>query len=88
MDESGNEIRNYYEELKNKLPDNRDNRGKRHVLAFVILSFFLAILRSSSKLNYSIIHRIMQRNHEFFKNQVGEVSIRPINARKEITFTN
>jgi len=78
MDESGNEIRNYYEELKNKLPDNRDNRGKRHVLAFVILSFFLAILRSSSKLNYSIIHRIMQRNHEFFKNQVGEVSIRPI----------
>jgi len=78
MNESGNEIKNYYKELKENLSDYRDNRGKRHVFAFVVFSFLLAILRSSSKLNYSIIHRIMQRDHEFLINEVGEASVHAI----------
>ena len=30
--------------LKNELPEHRDNRGKRHPLAFVIAAFVLATL--------------------------------------------
>ena len=44
--------------LKNELPEHRDNRGKRHPLAFVIAPFALATLIGRQKL--SSIHRFMR----------------------------
>ena len=78
MNESENNITNYFKELQNKLKDFRDKRGKRHELSFVILSFFIAILRSCGKLNYSVIHRSMKRDFEYLKNLVGENYTKPV----------
>lgn len=47
--------------LQSQLSDPRDNRGKKHDLGFVILSFFLAILETTGHLNRQKIHRQMQR---------------------------
>ena len=57
------EIAKYYLEIKAYLPDNRSNIGKRHELAFVLVSFLVAILRSNGKLSLSQIHRTMNREH-------------------------
>lgn len=46
------------------ITDLRDNRGKTHELAFVLVGFMLAILRFSGKLNLSKIHRMMVRDYE------------------------
>jgi len=78
MDESGNEVKNFYMELQKKISDSRDNRGKRHILVFVIFSFFIAILRSPGKLNYSLIQRNMVRDHVYFQNILLEVKVLPI----------
>ncbi len=78
MNESENNIMDYFKEIQNKLKDFRDNRGKRHELAFVILSFFIAILRSSGKLNYSVIHRSMLRDYENLKRIIGEKSMQSV----------
>ncbi len=67
MSESSNNSKDYFTELQTKLTDSRDNRGKKHHLAFVILSFFIAILSSSGKLNVSLIHRKMLSNKEFLR---------------------
>ncbi len=40
MNPNENEIKLYYQELQSQLEDGQDSRGKRHDLAFVILSFF------------------------------------------------
>jgi len=39
MDKSKDKTNEYFTELKIKLQDFRDNRGKKHTLAYVILSF-------------------------------------------------
>ncbi len=44
--------------LKNELPEHRDNRGKRHPLALVIVAFVLATRVGRQKL--SSIHRFMR----------------------------
>ena len=51
------QISSFVNMLKNELPDNRDNRGKRHSLVFVIVAFVLATLTGRQKL--SSIHRFM-----------------------------
>jgi len=48
---------NFVELLKRDLPDPRDNRGKRHSLAFVIAAFVLATLTGRQRL--SGIHRFI-----------------------------
>jgi hypothetical protein len=47
---SGEQINGFVGLLKNDLPDPRDNRGKRHSLAFVIVGFVLATLVGRQKL--------------------------------------
>jgi hypothetical protein len=50
--------------LQKNLEDSRDIRGKKYELAFVLLSFILAIVRSYSTLSTSSIHRQMNRMHD------------------------
>ena len=45
--------------MQAKLLDSRDIRGKRHELAFVVVLFLIAILRTDKKLTVSVIHRSM-----------------------------
>jgi hypothetical protein len=52
--------------LKNELPEHRDNRGKRHPLAFVIAAFVLATLVGRQKL--SSIHRFMRNRADWHTN--------------------
>ena len=54
---SGEQIGGFVDLLKNDLPDLRDNRGKRHSLAFVIVGFVLATLVGRQTL--SGIHRFI-----------------------------
>jgi predicted transposase YbfD/YdcC len=50
--------------LQDKLPDYRDNRGKRHELSFVVVNFMLAIIQSYTALSMSGILRQMERGHD------------------------
>ncbi len=50
--------------MQEKLPDSRDNRGKRHELAFIIVNFMLSIIRSHTQLSISAISRHMKRLHD------------------------
>ena len=52
---SSEQITSFVDLLKNELLEHRDNRGKRHPLAFVIAAFVLATLVGRQKL--SSIHR-------------------------------
>ena len=52
------EIISFIKALESNLPDTRDNRGKRHGLAFVIACFVFATLCGRNKL--SSIHRLMR----------------------------
>jgi len=70
MSKFDNEINDYYTELKTKLEDHRDNRGKRHVLALVLLLFMYSVLRSCGALNYSMIHRQMKRDSDYIKKKL------------------
>lgn len=51
--------------LSNELPDMRDNRGKRHVLAFVVAAFVLATLKGRKTL--SSIHRFICNQLEWLR---------------------
>lgn len=53
------------------MPDKRDNRGKRHNLAFVLTAMLIALLRSGKRLNISSIHRWMAREHDNLVAQTG-----------------
>jgi hypothetical protein len=66
-----NEINLYYEELQSKLTDSRQSKGKRHELALVLTTMLLAILRSVGKLNVSVIHRQMCREHDLIMISLG-----------------
>ena len=48
--------------MQELLKDERDNRGKRYELAFILFSFFMAVLRSQGFINYSMLHRIIKRD--------------------------
>ncbi|MDZ7935171.1 MAG: ISAs1 family transposase [Emticicia sp.] len=65
------EIKSYYEELKEKLEDTRKARGIRHDLALVLTTMMLSILRSVGTLNVSVIHRQMGREHEAILKALG-----------------
>lgn len=60
------------------MTDSRDERGKRHELAFVILLFSWALLRSTGKLSLSFIHRTMFHFHNEIANECGSSSKRCI----------
>ena len=71
MSEFDNKINDYYSELKTELYDSRDNRGKKHDLALVVLLFMYALLRTSNSLNYSMIHREMCREAHYTQRKLG-----------------
>ena len=66
-----NEINLYYEELQSKLNNSRQSKGKRYELALVLKTMLLAILRSVGKLNVSVIHRQMYREHQLIVSCLG-----------------
>lgn len=71
MNEFSFKVKAYYTEIKKKLSDNRDNRGKRHNLAFTIVLFMYSILRNSDRLNYLKIHREMKREFRYIKRKLA-----------------
>lgn len=53
----------FFEQIKNcELLDLRDNRGKRHSLALVLLSVIIAMYRNRDGI-LSSVHRSMQNTH-------------------------
>lgn len=57
--------------MQEKLSDNRDIRGKRHELSFVIVLFLTAILRSDKGLKMSVIHRGMKEDFSRLSTLLG-----------------
>jgi hypothetical protein len=53
------------------LCDSRDSRGKKHELAFVVVLFLVAILRSDKHLNLSYLHRLMQNQSPALCKELG-----------------
>ncbi|WP_169578073.1 ISAs1 family transposase [Rudanella lutea] len=64
--------------MQNHLPDSRDNRGKRHDLAFVLTGLLWALLRSGGQLSLSKLHRWLVREHDWLVKQTGQASRKPI----------
>jgi predicted transposase YbfD/YdcC len=73
-----NEVKLYFEHLQSRLVDKRDNRGKRHELAFVLTGFLLAILRSGTQLQVASLQRRMQKEHQGLCEELGYESTSPI----------
>lgn len=70
------QIRRYYLELQEKLVDNRDKRGRKHELAFVLLGFLIAVMRGCNK--PSSIVRMMKREHKWLQKQTGYANSKSI----------
>lgn len=62
--------------LKHELPEHRDNRGKRHPLAFVIVAFVLATLVGRQKL--SSIHRFIRNRADWLHELTQTPKVKPI----------
>ncbi len=69
-----NEIKSYFEYLQMHLADKRDNRGKRHNLAYVLTSFLWAVLRSGTQVDVASIQRRMVKEHEELSAMVAHPS--------------
>ena len=52
---SPNEVKKYFEELQNTLPDNRDVRGRKRNLAFVLTSFIISLFRCTGHLTLATL---------------------------------
>ena len=73
---SGEQIGSFVGLLKNELPDLRDNRGKRHSLALVVVGFVLATLAGRQKL--SGIHRFIVNRAAWLGELTQTEAARPI----------
>lgn len=61
----------FFEELQsNEKIDNRDNRGKVHKLALILVELVLALL-SNRDGNQSSVHRHMDKHHEKVVKELG-----------------
>lgn len=56
------EYTSFYQRIQVELPDNRDNRGKYHELAFVVATFIMGIIIGRTKV--SSIQRYMSDNYD------------------------
>lgn len=63
MQPRNQEIVSFYDSLLVELPDNRDNRGKKHQIAFVVVGVIIAILVGRNKA--SSIHRYLKNKFEW-----------------------
>ncbi len=68
------EVKSYFKYLQTHLVDKRDNRGKRHNLAFVLTGFLFAVLRSGTGLDVASIQRRMEKEHEGLSVLLGHSS--------------
>jgi predicted transposase YbfD/YdcC len=68
MTEYSPKDKKFISEIK-KLPDTRDNRGKRHSLSFLIVSVVFAMLSNRSKV--SSIHRYMKNKLKWLRKTTG-----------------
>lgn len=66
----------FFEELDSKLVDSRDNRGKRHNLAFVVCGVVLATMVGRAKV--SSIHRYIQHKIAWLRAITGQEHAVPI----------
>ena len=73
---SSEQVTCFVDLLKNELPEHRDNRGKRHPLAFVIAAFVLATLVGRQKL--SSIHRFMRNRADWLHELIQTPKVKPI----------
>jgi len=73
---SGEQIGSFIGLLKNDLPDLRDNRGKRHSLAFVIVGFVLATLVGRQTL--SGIHRFIANRVDWLGELTKTEAAKPV----------
>ena len=73
---SNEQVTCFVDLLKNELPEHRDNRGKRHPLAFVITAFVLATLVGRPKL--SSIHRFMRNRADWLHELIQTPKVKPI----------
>lgn len=64
-------IQLYYQEVQAQVADPRDNRGKRHDLAFVLTLFYWSLHRTSGRHKHAKIYRQMKWNHGFVLQQLG-----------------
>lgn len=65
----------FIDEIK-KLPDTRDNRGKRHALSFFIITVVFALLSNRSKV--SGIHRYMENKIQWLRDVTGIQGATPV----------
>lgn len=63
MQPRNQEVTSFYDSLLLELPDNRDNRGKKHQLAFVVVGVIIAILIGRTKA--SSIHRYLKNKFDW-----------------------
>jgi predicted transposase YbfD/YdcC len=73
---SGEQVTYFVDLLKNELPEHRDNRGKRHPLALVMVAFVLATLVGRQKL--SSIHRFMRNRSDWLHELIQTPKVKPI----------
>jgi len=73
---SSEQITCFVDLLKNELPEHRDNRGKRHPLALVVVAFVLATLVGRQKL--SSIHRFMCNRADWLYDLIQIPKVKPI----------
>ncbi len=70
------EARTFFDALSADLTDPRDNRGKRHNLAFIICGVTLAIMAGRSKT--SSIHRYIEHKIAWLREITGHTEAKPI----------
>jgi predicted transposase YbfD/YdcC len=73
---SGEQMDGFVGLLKNDLPDQRDNRGKRHSLVFVIVGFVLATLVGRQTL--SGIHRFIANRVDWLAKLTQTEAVKPV----------
>lgn len=73
---SEEEITCFIDLVKNELPEHRDNRGKRHSLALVIVAFVLATLVGRQTL--SSVHRFMCNRSDWLHELTKTRKVKPI----------
>ena len=73
---SGEQMDGFVGLLKNDLPDQRDNRGKRHSLVFVIVGFVLATLVGRQTL--SGIHRYIANRVDWLAKLTQTEAVKPV----------
>lgn len=80
--------------LQTELEDFRDNRGKEHELAYIVLLFTFAMLRTEKKITIACVHRKMGENHQALLSLISKSSCKLVSYSqlkrilRKISFSN